>query len=600
MKPVFVGVGIGSALVAIAAVGVILVSISDPETEERDVLTDEPDAADVESEGSEAVADDVGPLLELADLRVWREAGFPARESDEHRSHLFAVIEHDGGFLAVGANGGAAGSWWSPDGRDWEFRDDPGGVLGDPSMDTPTEDRLRMNDVARVGDDLIAVGQRDERRESGNAIAWIAPGGGPWERAQVVGPADGEGEAVMSAVAANDDRLVAVGWMGTDAAVWTSTDGRRWDHVDQQADFRGSRSRFINAVVADGPGFVAVGSEWNEQADGEGQAMVWTSIDGLVWRQSDSQDLDSVGAQFAHGVVAMNDQLVAAGYDERTGEAAIWRASDGASWSRLSDQPDLGGPGQQQIWSLVPASGGLMAVGTGHFADDDWHPAVWLSPDGLSWERVPGGGGSIAGSGASVMLDAAVSEQHATVVGWAWEGTGAARPASWFTHPGASPETSEATEGTEEDEPQPGQEAADAAAPPAATGDWQPTPGFDGLRESRATNTIPGALASLVGRPAGLVIESEMRCTRQSQGAGVDCTVAEGSVSGEPNEILNGFLTGFDENDWDDVTTSAVSQGGGIIASRGTGPSPREAFVVTFVEASAGTFDVVISLETYD
>ncbi|MDF1596850.1 MAG: sialidase family protein [Acidimicrobiia bacterium] len=52
------------------------------------------------------------------------------------------------------------------------------------------------------------------------------------------------------------------------------------------------------------------------------------------------------------------------------------------AWTRVAD-PDLGGEGNQEIYSIRGVSSGLIAVG-----EDRYSPAVWASEDGLDWHRV--------------------------------------------------------------------------------------------------------------------------------------------------------------------------------------------------------------------
>ena len=51
-------------------------------------------------------------------------------------------------------------------------------------------------------------------------------------------------------------------------------------------------------------------------------------------------------------------------------------------WTRVDD-PDLGGEGNQTIYSIRGVSSGLIAVG-----EDQYSPAVWTSDDGLDWHRI--------------------------------------------------------------------------------------------------------------------------------------------------------------------------------------------------------------------
>jgi hypothetical protein len=89
----------------------------------------------------------------------------------------------------------------------------------------------------------------------------------------------------MKSVAAGGPGLVAVGTDSSSddgaAAVWTSVDGITWSRVaHDEAIFGGTGRQAMHAVVAGGPGLVAVGTDWpTDDADG----MVWTSVDGITW-----------------------------------------------------------------------------------------------------------------------------------------------------------------------------------------------------------------------------------------------------------------------------------------------------------------------------
>lgn len=80
-----------------------------------------------------------------------------------------------------------------------------------------------------------------------------------------------------------------------------------------------------------------------------------------------------------------------AGGEDHAITAAVWTSPDGLTWTRVPHDPDVFGSGIL-YWSMdaVAVGGpGLVAVGTAGEADNPWNPAVWTSPDGLSWTLVP-------------------------------------------------------------------------------------------------------------------------------------------------------------------------------------------------------------------
>jgi hypothetical protein len=76
--------------------------------------------------------------------------------------------------------------------------------------------------------------------------------------------------------------------------------------------------------------------------------------------------------------------LVAVGFDDGP---AVWTSPDGRGWSRVP--ADLGVAGET-MWDVTPGGPGLVAVGL-RFAPTpgDTLPLVWTSADALTWNRAP-------------------------------------------------------------------------------------------------------------------------------------------------------------------------------------------------------------------
>ena len=73
--------------------------------------------------------------------------------------------------------------------------------------------------------------------------------------------------------------------------------------------------------------------------------------------------------------------LVAVGYDGLFGDqdAALWTSPDGITWSRVpDDETALGGERDQRMESVTAGGPGLVAVGF-DFSGDDQDAAVWVA-----------------------------------------------------------------------------------------------------------------------------------------------------------------------------------------------------------------------------
>ena len=277
-------------------------------------------------------------------------------------------------------------------------------TLGEPAPTTPTWSRISLDDgvgglgsVTVGGPGLVAVGVDDvSPGGDGDAAVWTSPDGIIWSRA----PHDeavfgGAGIQYMSSVTVGGPGLVAVGWgrLGDDedAAVWTSPDGISWSRVPHdEAVFGGDGYQEMLSVTAGGPGLVAVGGEAKRTGVA---AAVWTSPDGIIWSRvpHDEAVFGGDGDEMMWSVTAGGPGLVAVGVDAPggDGDAAVWTSPDGIIWSRIPHDEAVFGGDSYQIMRGVTAGGpGLVAVGVDGFGINS-DAAVWTSPDGIIWSRVP-------------------------------------------------------------------------------------------------------------------------------------------------------------------------------------------------------------------
>jgi hypothetical protein len=237
----------------------------------------------------------------------------------------------NGVLVGFGASEGGAEAFRSTDSISWTAVD-----VIDPL------DNAGVADIAaRTGegsDAFVAVGSWTGEGQIGRAAAWVSDGTGGWKRAPD-GPdfanSGGSGGTGMSAVAWGQSRWVAGGVefnesSGQDGVIWTSPDGFNWSRVTLPDPGMG-----IMDLVAGGPGFVAVGTSESVAPD-VSRSGIWTSVDGTIWaRVPDSPIFANAGIS---AVVAGGPGLVAVGYSiDATGVS-----------SRRSGPPWRGCPGRRR------------------------------------------------------------------------------------------------------------------------------------------------------------------------------------------------------------------------------------------------------------
>ena len=204
----------------------------------------------------------------------------------------------------------------------------------------------------------------------------------------------GAGNQVMASVAAGGPGLVAVGFgesRGNEGAmVWTSPDGVTWSRVvHNEVVFGGSGSQGMRSVATGVAGLVAAGYD---VSGGDADAAVSSSPDGITWSRVPHDEVVFGGTlnQDMYSVATGVAGLVAAGFDQSGGDqdAAVWTSPDGITWSRVPhDEVALGGAGNELMYNVTAGGPGLVAVGWVESGDQD--AAVWTSPDGITWSRVP-------------------------------------------------------------------------------------------------------------------------------------------------------------------------------------------------------------------
>ena len=143
------------------------------------------------------------------------------------------------------------------------------------------------------------------------------------------------------------------------------------------------------SVTVGGPGLVAVGGAGPGE-DREWRAAVWTSPDGIAWSRVPHNEA-LFGRAIMNSITVGGPGLVAVGtatLDPDYDGAAVWTSPDGITWSRVPyNEAVFGGA---TIQSVTAGGPGLVAVGwDGHPHGGISNAVVWTSVDGITWSRVP-------------------------------------------------------------------------------------------------------------------------------------------------------------------------------------------------------------------
>lgn len=243
-----------------------------------------------------------------------------------------------------------------------------------------------------VGTDVPCGVTDGEFTCNANGITWIVGDDGLWQRtgdpALFSGPEDtaldGSNQWIHD-VTAGPLGVVAVGEDAYDAAVWVSADGFGWSRVPASDDLGGGSILF--GVAHGGPGLVGVGVHGLN-------AGVWVSEDATSWLliENAAFEGDSEPVRMATVAAGPGSSVVAAGslgfledYDQPSSERpAIWVSPDGLEWERLPDDT-LEAIGVEEIGSVHGGDAGFLMIGS---PVEGGGEGMWMSPDGRTWERI--------------------------------------------------------------------------------------------------------------------------------------------------------------------------------------------------------------------
>jgi hypothetical protein len=225
---------------------------------------------------------------------------------------------------------------------------------------------------------MIAWGQG-----SAGLVTWTSTDGRAWDRAPDQPALEGS-DLLIEGVSTFGGRFVAVGSDGVRGVALTSNDGRTWTRSPDQSAFKPTAGQAIRIhSVSGGPsGFVAVGGS-HKIAGGYLQAiapLTWTSADGRHWTRG--PQIASTTGIVLNGVASGPSGWIAVGapYNPPL-TSAIFRSPDGHRWTR---EPGASSFKNAAILDVTYAGNQFVAGGI-HFAAGAPSPAIWSSPDGLTW-----------------------------------------------------------------------------------------------------------------------------------------------------------------------------------------------------------------------
>jgi hypothetical protein len=150
-----------------------------------------------------------------------------------------------------------------------------------------------------------------------------------------------------------------------------------WTRVELPGDLVGLE---LHDVAAGGPGFIAVGGGFREGSS-DPEALILASTDGLTWQRAELE------AEVAKGQMRAVISVGGAWYMAVGGQccpdvAAVWISVDGLSWQRLPDSPQFF---SGLMTDVAVTSAGFLAVGCQANLECSGG-AVWQSADGATWQ----------------------------------------------------------------------------------------------------------------------------------------------------------------------------------------------------------------------
>ncbi len=204
-------------------------------------------------------------------------------------------------------------------------------------------------------------------------------------------------DATLRAITHCDDGWYAVGATtagGNHPALWFSADGRSFRALRVRPISVYGPQNVLYSVACDSSHVVAVGAAIGG-AHGNPRTSTWVAPLGPDATLTEvNASFETYGGPDAVGVGPVSAGprgfLIVGGRVDANGlaGAAVWQSPNGESFRLVDDDPALesGTAGNTEVHGAYVGPDGFVAVGGIGTTSRD--PAVWTSPDGLSWHRV--------------------------------------------------------------------------------------------------------------------------------------------------------------------------------------------------------------------
>jgi hypothetical protein len=288
-----------------------------------------------------------------------------------------------------------------------------------------------INRVISSGRTVVTIGSQTSDGVVRQQFFVSTDGGASWRLAPVRGP--GGGQAPMGYPAA----LLAGGpggWLAVSPqATWTSPDGTSWALAQTHGIAPQLPGDGVWVITRTAQGYLAAGA-------GGGQAVVWTSRDGLTWQRMTAAQLGLAGpgetvqnisfASYHGGATVISGQVRGSGGSGAPGTSysGTWLSTNGgSSWTRVMIPADHGAGAQ--LSGLGFDADGLIAVRAGQSANGTADGVAYFSQNGQVWQYAgtidPTGGWTPAVvKGSDDGFVATGTTSAGTIVGYTSTGTG--------------------------------------------------------------------------------------------------------------------------------------------------------------------------------
>lgn len=177
--------------------------------------------------------------------------------------------------------------------------------------------------------------------------------------------------------------------------VWSSTDGKRWDHVNRGKDVPWAPRVLHYTVVHDHKLWVIGGQSMPGFASSDEKFYrdLWTSTDGVAWQQIVPEEPCWSPRGMIGGSAVMNGRIWILGggtYDTpmtptRQFHNDVWSSSDGVHWTRHT----VAAPWRPRQYHDVAVWDDRLWVMEGYHQTGGNRNDVWYSSDGSEWTELP-------------------------------------------------------------------------------------------------------------------------------------------------------------------------------------------------------------------